>query len=453
MDQPPPSSGDDPFTSIVAVLSCLTLSFLFSGSETAITSMGEHRVRRLIENKQGPTRLFELWLHDHSKVLTAILAGNTLVNIAVSSLVTSMALAWTRGHSSMGLGEETVVSIAIAMLTLAVLISGEIVPKTMAKSRPEWFLRLLWLVYWFLLATSWLTAGLTWLSKVIARLLGVETHASGFVVTEEQIEDMVRIGAEEGSIDLRRGDLLKNVFDLWDTSMRAIMTPRTDMVGIPLGASVEEILRIVKENGYSRYPVFDGGPDHVVGIFYAKQLIEAEAEIRLGRFDLRRHLRPPLFVPETQKASTLLQTFRARAVHVAVVVDEHGGTAGIVSLEDILEELVGDIYDEFDEIEPTLDRTDDGVFRVDGATDVRTLTRALGIELPEEDEGYATVAGYILHHLGRMPAAGDTMEADGMQLTVLEVDARKIRRVEVRPLQPPPASPPDAPDGESARAA
>lgn len=430
LDQPPPTGGDDAVISLVAVAVCLALSFLFAGSETAITSMGEHRVRKMLEQKLGPKGFFELWLRDHSTVLTALLAGNTLVNILASSLVTTVTLDLAKSGLLPSWLKESFVSICIFALTLMVLIVGEIVPKTLAKTRPEWFLRPFWLVYGFHLGTRWLTAGLTWLSKALVRMLGVDADASGFVVTEEQIEDMVRIGSEEGSIDVSRGDLLKNVFDLWDTPIRAIMTPRTEMVGIPVDAKAEQILEIVRENGYSRYPVFDGGPDHVIGLFFAKQLIEAEAEVRGGTFELRNHLREPIFVPESQKASTLLQTFRSNAVHVAVVVDEHGGTAGIISLEDILEELVGDIYDEFDEFEPMFESIGTDRWRVDATADMRDLATEVRIDLGEE-QSYSTVAGYVLHHLGRMPSVGDTFEADGLEVKVLEVDAKKIQSVEV----------------------
>lgn len=427
MDVPPSPGGDDPLSSALFIALCLILSFLFAGSETAITSMGEHRVRRMIEQKQGPQAFFELWLADHSAVLTALLAGNTLVNIVASALVTSLTLDLSTNGTLPPWLRDSVVTIGVFALTLLVLIVGEIVPKTLAKSRPEWFLRPFWVVYAFHRATSWLTSGLTWLAKTVVKLLGVDTENSGFVVTEEQIEDMVRIGSEEGSIDVRRGDLLKNVFDLWDTSVRSIMTPRTEMVGLPIDATTNQILEVMRENGYSRYPVYEGGPDHVVGIFYARALIDAGSE---AQFVLSEHLRTPLFVPESQKASSLLQTFRAQAVHLAVVVDEHGGTAGVVTLEDVLEELVGDIYDEFDDPEPVVETVGDGTWRAAGSQDMRDLADTAGVDLPEE-ASYSTVAGYVFHHLGRMPEAGDAFEADGLVVKVLEVDAKKVQQVEV----------------------
>lgn len=442
MDVPPSPGGDDPLSSVLFIALCLVLSFLFAGSETAITSMGEHRVRRMIEQKQGPQAFFELWLADHSAVLTALLAGNTLVNIVASALVTSLTLDLSQDGTLPSWLRDSVVTIGVFGLTLLVLIIGEIVPKTLAKSRPEWFLRPFWVVYAFHRATSWLTSGLTWLAKATVRLLGVDTEASGFVVTEEQIEDMVRIGSEEGSIDTRRGDLLKNVFDLWDTSVRSIMTPRTEMVGLPIDATVEQILEVMRENGYSRYPVYEGGPDHVVGIFYARALIDAGGVGGEGEFTLQANLRTPLFVPETQKASSLLQTFRAQAVHLAVVVDEHGGTAGVVTLEDVLEELVGDIYDEFDEPDAVLEAIDADTWRVDGSHDMRDVAEAVDIELPE-DAGYSTVAGYVFHHLGHMPESGESFTADGLQVTVLEVDAKKVQRVEVKRAPTPGDEPPE----------
>ncbi|MCO4761136.1 MAG: HlyC/CorC family transporter [Myxococcales bacterium] len=426
-------AADDPLSAGLLVIGCLAFSFLFAGSETAITSMGEPRIRRLLDEGVGPKRFLQTWLDDHSAILTSLLAGNTLVNIIASALTTSLTLDLVRTGAIPSAIGEWAVSAGVFLLTMLVLVVGEIAPKTLAKSHPTWFLRPFWVVWGFHLATTRVTSGLNWIAKRLIAFLGVDTDAGGFVVTEEQIEDMVRIGAEEGSIDDSRGSLLQNVFDLWDTAVRSIMTPRTQVVSLQADMSHESVVDTIRESGYSRYPVYDTSPDDVIGVFYARTLLQNDAAVE--QFSLRQHLSPTMFVPETQKAASLLKEFQTEAVHMAVVVDEHGGTAGVVSLEDVLEELVGEIYDEHDEVDHLLVCTAPDVWEVDASAELRTVEEDLNVELPEETP-YSTVGGFVVDQLGKLPDPGDTMEWNRLKITVLAADDKKVLRVEIRVMPP-----------------
>lgn len=415
---------------VVAIAICLILSFLFAGSETAITSMGDARLRRLHEEGRGPKKLFALWQHDHGAVLSTLLAGNTAVNILASALTTALAIDLAQYTFLPPWVAEHTVGFGVFGLTLAVLVAGEIAPKTLAKSHPEWFLRPLHLVWWFHVPTYRFTKGLTWLARRFIRLLGVDTSQNGFVVTEAEIEDMVRIGSEEGSIEADRGEILQNVFELWEVSVRSIMTPRTQVCGLDVGASLQEVLEVMEKDGFSRYPVFNGSPDNVEGIFYAKSMVGALDSRDEQPFDLKALLAPAMFVPETQKASHILQLMKTRKTHMAVVVDEHGGTSGIVTLEDVLEELVGEIYDEYDEIERHVEATGPNTWVVDASAEIRDLEETLAFALPAS-ETYATLGGWVVEALGEVPVAGASFDWEDVHVTVLEADDKRPLRVEL----------------------
>lgn len=426
-----PASGgsDDPFSTAVAILVCLIFSFLFAGSETAITAMGEHRVRRLLDEGKGPKRLLQLWLDDPSSLLTTLLAGNTLVNIIASAMTTSLFLQLGAMDGLPTVLAENTVSFGIFFLTLIILIFGEIAPKTLAKANPEWFLRPFAAVWIFHVTTSWFTRGIARLAKQIVGFLGVDVSRGSVLVTEEQIEDMVRLADQEGSIDESRGSLLQNVFDLDDTSVRSIMTPRTEMVALPIDSTLDETLERIRDCGFSRFLVYEGTKDQVAGVFHAKQLFNFVGRDAVT-FNLRDHLAEPVFVPETQKASRLLADFQARAQHMAIVVDEHGGTSGVVTLEDVLEELVGEIYDEDDEVHTPIEVVDTGRWILNASAELRQLEEAADLELPES-ESYSTVGGFVTEQLGHVPLAGDRFIHKQLQFNVLEADDKRAQRVEV----------------------
>lgn len=426
----PTSTGgtDDPLSTIVAIAACLILSFLFAGSETAITSMGEPRVRRLIEEGKGPKRFFEAWLASPASILTTLLAGNTLVNIIASALTTTLAFTLAASGVLPLWIKEYTVGFGIFLLTMIVLVTGEITPKTLAKSHPDWFLRPFRLVWWFHLASYRITRGLAWIAHKLVHLLGVDTKRDMFVVSQEEVEDMVRIGAEEGSIEASRGEMLQNVFDLWQVTLRAIMTPRPQVRWLKLDASLETVLDTIAETGFSRYPVYDGSPDEIPGIFYAKNIIGYLEASDRAPFVLGDHLAPPMFVQEVQKASHVLQEFKARKMHMAIVVDEHGGTSGIVTLEDVLEELVGEIYDEYDHEERWFEPAGTNTWTVDASAEIRELEESLDCALPES-ETYSTIGGFVIDHAGRVPEVGYQFSSGQAHITVLEADDKRPLRV------------------------
>ena len=421
--------ADDLLLSVLAVMAAVLCAFVFAGSETAITGMGELRIKKLLDNNSGPRKLLQLWLHDPSRVLTTMLAGNTLANVVASALTTSMAFGLAHRH---GLDPSWIEALLLGMLTIFLLIGGEIAPKTLAKSHPEWFLPLMHLVWLFHVCTRWLTHFMIWTAMIIVRALGGKAHQTGFQVTEQQIEDMVRIGSEEGTIDGDRGDILQNVFDLGGLNVRAIMTPRTQIDGLSTDTTFEEAAAAVQANHFSRYPVYEKTLDKIVGIFHAKDLMDYALSGRQGDFKLGEHVRETRFVPETKKAIELLKELQTAKVHMVIVVDEHGGTAGIVTMEDVLEELVGEIYDEYDQPEPVVEAAGPNGWHIEASADIRDLADSYDIELPDTGSSYSTIGGFLVDRFGHVPKAGEEFRYQDLTFKVLDADETRILKIEIQ---------------------
>lgn len=441
-------NSDSPAMSVVVLVLALIACFLFAGTETAITSMGELRVKKLLEGGHGPDGLLQLWLRNPSQVLTTMLTGNTLASVVASSVATALTL---QVCESSGLGKfwtDWAVAGAVATLGAIILVAGEIAPKTLAKHHPEWFLQPMHAVWWFHRGTFWFSQIMIWAAMFIVRRLGGELQPAALEVTEAQIEDMVRLGNEAGSLPEDEGDILKGVFKLGDTDLKTIMTPRTKMAALPINATREEVLTEVRSSRWSRYPVYDKTPDEIVGFFYAKDLFDPKIGLdpfanKPRLFRLADHLHKPLRLPETMKAMEALKIFQRRKMHLAVVTDEHGGTAGIVSLEDVLEELVGDIDDEYDEPKPAIEQTAPSVWTLDGGTELRELADAFELELPETES--TTVGGFVVEHLGHLPEIGAEMQWRDLKFTVLDADATRVKRLELQLDPSRSKTPPGAP--------
>ncbi len=252
-------------------------------------------------------------------------------------------------------------------------------------------------------------------------------------VTEEEIHELMNAGEEEGLINEEENEMIRSIFALRDTVVREIMVPRTDMASVTLDATFRDVLRSIIDCGHSRIPVFDGTIDNIVGLVYAKDLLKYWG-MDESSVVLRNILRAPYFIPETKNLEELLHEFKKKRIHIAIVIDEYGGTSGLVTIEDLLEQIVGDIQDEYDLEEEWLVEGDDGVAVVDARLPIEDLEEHFGIEI--ERDKFDTVGGLIVHLTGRIPAAGEVVEIGVIRLTVLEADARKIKKVSIsKPLE------------------
>jgi putative hemolysin len=332
---------------------------------------------------------------------------------------------------------------AMAPVLVALLISylslilGELAPKRLALQNAEGMaVAVAPLMRWLARAASPVVSFLTFSTELVLRLLGRRNVAEQ-PVTEDDIMALVREGAAEGTVEDAEKDLIRNVFTFTDRAVRSAMTPRTQIVAVDIETPVPEVLALITESGYSRFPVYHESLDHIVGILYVKDLLQSWAAPTT--VDLRTLLRPPLHVLESQRASAVFQVLKERRSAMALVLDEYGQVAGVVTLEDLLEELVGDISDEYDDADEALVRLEDGSYLVDGlmpfgdAQERLQLPAAAGELLREH--GFETLAGFMLALLGRIPGVGDMARWEGFTFQVMDMDGRRIDKIQVRPPQ------------------
>lgn len=423
LDEPPSPGAVDLLALSAAVLGCVFGSSFFSFSETCLTSLPESRAQSIISRDPRRNGVLLLWIEKPHEVLTTILVGNNLANIIATALMTRLAMI-TWG--------EAAVTAAVGIMTFLVLVFGEVTPKTLARQHAA---RLAVPVMQVLRFLRILLFPVTWLLSLVARLAvrltGGDTKP-GSDVTEDEIQAMIDLGSREGMISGAKARYLRSVFDLGTRSVREVLVARREIEAINLDASVEELLCQVAGSPHSRIPAYRGTIDDIVGILHARDLLQRLAlpGARISREELEGLLREPLLVPETMVLERLLRLFRRSRQHLVVVLDEFGGTMGIVTLEDVLEELVGEIWDEHDEAEaPVLVRRGPGRWHAHGRLPASVLEKTTGIELSRE--GYDTLAGLLLQLAGEVPAVGRRFELADATFEVLSGDEKKVGLVSI----------------------
>lgn len=407
----------------------LVLSVVYSAAETSLTALSESKVRTLIEGGGRRARMLRFWIDKPQHALTTTLTGKKAANTAIAVLA---ALVADRMFSSLW------VSVAVAVGVIALLLFGELTPRAFAKAHAATVAPALMP---FILGTYFVTFPIVWLftrfGSVLRKAAGGSAVHEGPFVTEDDIVSSIQLASREGVLDKASGRMLKSIFDLGDTLVREVAVPRTEISALPIAATLDEVLTEVHEKGHSRLPVYDDNLDEVKGFFHTKDLLRVLAEKK--PFSLKDHLRPVLFVPELMRTSDLLKIFQRKKTHLAVVVDEYGGTAGIVAFEDVLEEIVGPIHDEHDEDETPIKRLDDGRLLAEGRASLYEIGEALGLQFPT-DNGYETLGGFLIARTGRMPQRGDRVAFAGHTFVVRDADEKRVARVEIeaqRGTQPP----------------
>ncbi len=431
--QPPADvTGGVSVGQVVLLVVLLLLSGLMSGSETALTALGEWKIRQIREEGRDPSGAFALLEAQPTRFITTLLIGNNLVNIAATALVTQMSIQLSR---DLGFSESLAVGYATGVMTLLVLIFGEITPKSIAVHNAVGFSRLVIRPVWALSVVLYPVGRFfAWITTLILRAIRLEPTSTP-LITENELRLMLRSAEESGVIEEQEEKMIKGIIDLEETVVREVMTPRVDVIAVSEEASLEEMLAQVTEHGYSRLPVYAGSIDDVRGIAYARDLLpylgkpEALGTTRVGHL-----MGPPQYVPETLSVLNLLRDMRQRKVHMAVVVDEFGGTSGLITLEDIIEEITGEIYDETDEEEAEDVVADaDGSYRIQGSAHLEEVGEALRIVFEDEGE-YDTLAGFLIARFGSIPQVGDALEYHGARFEVAEGDERRVSSVRVTPL-------------------
>lgn len=404
------------FAHIFILIALLILSGLFSASETALFSLSKIQLHRLKQKYPTESTLILQLLDTPRRTLNTILTGNMLVNITTTALITTTIMRIT--------GEKGL-ALAVTVTVLLLLVFGEITPKTFAIAHAEGFSRFiarpLYLFGKIIFPVRWLWARIA--DSVSQRIIGRRYLKQPFL-TEEEIRGLVSIGEKEGVVSQEEEQMIQAVFEFSNRSINEIMTPRVDIVSVDVNEGSLELEKILKSSRHSKVPVYKDSVDNILGIIYAKEYL---LEIKKDWQDL---IKPVLFVPETQKIEEVLLEFQSKKSYIAIVVDEYGGTSGLVTIEDILEEIMGEIQDEYDSEEKLIMHIDGKTTLVSGKTSLHDLNEELKTHFKVQDA--QTVSGLIIHLFGRIPKSGESTKYKNYLFTVDDVRKNRIRKITMR---------------------
>jgi CBS domain containing-hemolysin-like protein len=411
-------------TGLISLVVMIALSAFFSAAETAIISLSRLRVNRLVEQKVRGAKLLSDLKAKPSELLSTILIGSNIANIGASSLATTLVIQFCerQGWQSIGLA----VGIATGVMTLLLLVFGEIVPKTVALRRAEALSLFVAPLLWFLeLIFRPVAFAIGFLTRPFIYLFGGHAPEHGPFVTEEEIRLILAAGEKEGVIEEEERQMITSIFEFGDTIAREVMTPRPDITAVPADKNLEEAKNLIIESGHSRLPVYENNLDNIIGVIYAKDVLKATSVTLLKDI-----MRPAIFIPETKKVSSLLHEMQAARTHVAIIVDEYGVSAGLVTMEDLIEEIVGEIHDEFERDEKMVEQLDKNTYLVDGRMTLKDINDQLNLNLPEE-EGVDTLGGFVFARLGKVPSVGHSIHYENILLSVERVHRRRVTRVRI----------------------
>jgi putative hemolysin len=418
---------------LVLLILCIFLSAFFSSSETAFVSLERFRVQHLVETRVRGARRVAKILEQPEKFLSTILLGNNLVNTAAAALGTILAIsAW---------GQKSGVLIATFGIAFVLLIFAETVPKTFANRHAEklslLFVRPVEVISFIF---SPFVVVLSWLASAVTRLVGgVPVPRS--LVSEEEIRTMITVGHKEGTVEEAEADMLHAVFDFGDRPVSEVLVPRPEVVGVEKGTKLSDFLALYSSSPMSRFPVYEENMDNVVGILSIKDVLMALAKGTItSDSSIDDLVRPAYFAPETKRISELFTEMRDKNYRMTIIIDEYGGTAGVVSLSRLMEEIVGPVGDELAAVEKEYETINEYTFQVDGSMRIEEANRELGLELPEGD--YETVAGFVLHLLGRIPKQGQQLKYKSLKIVITKMKGFKIEEIlltKEKPKDVPPA--------------
>src|SRR5215218_6000132 len=420
---------------LLIILVLVAINGVFVAAEIALVAIRRSRVEQLAEEgRRGARRVREL-ISDPGRYLAVVQIGVTFIGFLAAAFAgVSLSEPLAGVLATAGLNADTASAVALIIVTIVVslftIVFGELVPKTLALAHPESFAMSLAVpvdVLGRLLHP--LVVLLTRTTAAIARIFGADV-SNEQQISADELRLIVERGGEQGVLEAEEEQMINAVIELGERRIHEVMIPRVAMAALPDDATLEQAIDLVVEVGHSRIPVYHDSIDEIVGILYAKDLLPYLKPDAGPRPALRKLLRPPVLVPESMTVDDLLHEFQRRKVHIAIVLDEYGGTAGLVTIEDLLEEIVGEIQDEYDVEEPMVERLSDHEARIDGRADVDELLELFDLDMKLEDaEEYDTVGGLMYHRIGGVPSPGDTVEVDGLRLTVETTDGRRVGKV------------------------
>lgn len=411
---------------IIIVL--IALSAIFSSAETAFLSTNRIRMRNLHEDGEKRAGLVLDMLEKQNKLISSLLVGNNIVNISASAIATKIA---TDVFQDAGVG------IATGVMTLLILVFGEVIPKNVAAAHAEnWAMVIAPFIRVVSIVLTPLVFLLTKLSDFVVKFSKKYEDDDVPTITEDEFKLLVDVGQEEGVFDESESEMINSIMEFDEIVVKEIMVPRIDIVGLDGEDNINEALRLIIDGGHSRIPVYEGSIDNIIGILYAKDIF-AHLNEDFEHLQVKTLIRNAYYIPETKKVDDLLEELRMKKVHMAIILDEYGGTSGLVTIEDLLEEIIGDIQDEYDTEEDLIVMHSDTVLIADARTPIHDVEEAFDVELEEEildDSEADTIGGLAFEHLGGIPVKGDTVTVDRFQIHVIEVQGRRIAKVKVELL-------------------
>ncbi len=426
---------------VFLILLLILVNGFFAGAEIALISIRRSRVKQLMEEGRPTAAVIHRMKEDPDRFLATVQIGVTFVGTLASAIGGAAAVRLLQPFLAdlplPGMARASGVialTLVVLLITYLSLVLGELVPKSVALRHPE---RVAFLVAWPIELLSrfshLLVRLLTASSSAVLWPFGGKAEGEASLVTAEEIKLMIQEGKEKGLFDAMEQELIHSVFEFTEVAVRAVMVPRPRVHAVQVDAPVEEVLRTLAEVGHSRYPVYRTTLDDVFGVLYYKDILRCLVEKK--PIVLSELIRPTFFAPETMKVGQLLKELQRRRIGMAMVVDEHGGIEGVVTVEDLIEEIVGEIHDEYDDAAKPVQRLRDGSLVIDGALSIKDLAEQYGIVFPESPD-YETVAGFVVAQLQRLPKGGDIVRFEDKKITVVDMEGRRIARVKLEPAAP-----------------
>lgn len=410
---------------IIILIILIILSGFFSSAETALMAVNKIKIRHMVEEGVKGAELVEKLISDTNELLGAILIGNNIVNIGASSLATVLAATLVKGTKF----EDVGIAIATGVMTMLILIFGEITPKSLAKQNAEGVAikisRPIAAVVFICRPFVWL---FTKISSFFIKILGGDPDKAEPFITQEELKTLMDVGEEEGVLEGKEKEMIFNVFEFGDLQVKDIMAQRVDIIAESIDASYEDILNGIQEYQFSRIPVYEDNIDNIVGILYAKDLILLNDEDKKN-FDVKKLMREPYYTFEFKNIADLFTEMKRTRNHMAIVLDEYGGTVGIVTIEDLIEEIVGDIEDEYDEHQEDIKEIKENEYEVDGSTRLDDLSEIINVKI-ESDE-FDSIGGFVIGILDRLPELNEEILYENLKFIVEEIDKKRIKKIRI----------------------
>ncbi|AGX45362.1 HlyC/CorC family transporter [Clostridium saccharobutylicum] len=404
---------------IISLILLIVLSCLFSMSETALMSLNKIRLRHMIEEGVPGAELVEKLTEDQNKLLSAILIGNNVANIGASSIATMVA---TNIFGSSGVG------IATGIMTILILIFGEVTPKSIAKQNPESVsLKVAKFIRFVVVVFKPIVYIFAAISSLVIRILGGNPNESESSITEEELKTMVGVSEEEGVLENVEKEMIFNVFEFADQQVKDIMVQRVDIISIDEEATYDEVMEVIKNEQFSRIPVYNQTIDNIIGFLNVKDL--AMVENARENFNVNKYIREPFYTFEFKKIVELFKEMKKSRNHIAVVLDEYGGTVGIVTIEDLVEEIVGEIEDEYDEEKKSVQVIRDNEYVVEGSVKLHEISELIGVDIDSEE--FDSVGGFMIGELGRMPEEQEEVAINKTKFIAEKIEKNRIKKVRI----------------------